>query len=381
MGRRALRWLNSGIVYADHHASTAARVSGVSTRVDVRAFPAPVSDRIVVGASQSILDRPKPRTVQIWLLREEFTRNMSSPVYSHQPPRWGFPFHAVCFSVLTRVFGFKERYVQCLFNVLRSFPANMGILSWNHDYCGLYRMPYTPLRLPPYEAGALFVGFIASTRGPHGYPYEGADIRTLGAVGTFLRAPAPGALPPAWPKLFRTTNFWGEGRLGRLPDEIISEILHLLSTRDVCNLRLASRRAANLPMPDSFFYSRFMKGREMDHIWEATHYKKKFRGMWQTIYRAARANSRDPEIYNRRRVWDLAQKVFYLLHRNCTSFLAGHVSDRFEAVVDVKRGNHHKETVSVDGADKGGDDEGIPRLVGVIDERVNGVVKHGELAC
>ena len=44
--------------------------------------------------------------------------------------------------------------------------------------------------------------------------------------------------------------------------------------------------------------------------------------------------------------------------------------DRFEAVVDIQGWYHHEESVSVDGADECGDDEGVPRFVAVVFERV-----------
>lgn len=49
----------------------------------------------------------------------------------------------------------------------------------------------------------------------------------------------------------------------------------------------------------------------------------------------------------------------------CVEELVGHgfswhVRDRFESVVDVEGGNHHEESVCVDGADECGDHEGVP---------------------
>ena len=52
---------------------------------------------------------------------------------------------------------------------------------------------------------------------------------------------------------------------------------------------------------------------------------------------------------------------------------AGHVRDGLETVVDVQRGNHHEETVGVDRTYKGRDDEGVPALVRVVEQGVDGV--------
>ena len=45
----------------------------------------------------------------------------------------------------------------------------------------------------------------------------------------------------------------------------------------------------------------------------------------------------------------------------------------FQAVVDVERRDHHKKSVGVHGADERGDDERVPRLVCVVNERVDSV--------
>ena len=44
-----------------------------------------------------------------------------------------------------------------------------------------------------------------------------------------------------------------------------------------------------------------------------------------------------------------------------------------QAVVNVEGRDHHKEAISVDGADERGDHEGVPGFMGVVFEGVTGV--------
>src|SRR5687768_7772926 len=53
--------------------------------------------------------------------------------------------------------------------------------------------------------------------------------------------------------------------------------------------------------------------------------------------------------------------------------LGRHVRHALEAVIDVKRGHHHQETVSIHGTDQGCDDKRVPRLVAIVEKRVDAV--------
>lgn len=51
-------------------------------------------------------------------------------------PAWAFPFHASCWDILQIVRPVLRVDIQNLFNILRSFPVQSGLLNFGHDYGG-----------------------------------------------------------------------------------------------------------------------------------------------------------------------------------------------------------------------------------------------------
>lgn len=102
-----------------------------------------------------------------------------------------------------------------------------------------------------------------------------------------------------------------------LPTEMRSFILELLPSRDVANLRLASRALASVPLSDVFWKSRFFYGRDLDHVFEVKQYflSTAHRGRWKSIFDLARNFSNDPNMHNRKRIWRLSLALGGLVKR------------------------------------------------------------------
>jgi hypothetical protein len=56
---------------------------------------------------------------------------------------WGFPFHAACWDILVEACSPDDLDIQVLFDLCRSFPLQLGILNWGHDYGGVVRYETT----------------------------------------------------------------------------------------------------------------------------------------------------------------------------------------------------------------------------------------------
>lgn len=99
----------------------------------------------------------------------------------------------------------------------------------------------------------------------------------------------------------------------KLPDELLQLIIAELPTPDVFTLRQSSRSFQRLELPDTFWRSRFLPGREFEHVFEACEHFHDRKGQWRTIYQKLRAIDQTPPLTNRRRVWGLAGYLSQLL--------------------------------------------------------------------
>jgi hypothetical protein len=124
----------------------------------------------------------------------------------------------------------------------------------------------------------------------------------------------------------------------KLPVELLQLIIMELSTHDVISLKQSSRAFHRLPLPDIFWRSRFLPGREFEHVFEARKHFHGCKGQWGTIYHNLRAMNRTPYLTNRRRVWGLAGHLSELLDLRVNSRICAGTKVRsyFEPEVDAQ---------------------------------------------
>ncbi|GJN76254.1 hypothetical protein PLICBS_010366 [Purpureocillium lilacinum] len=317
-------------VYAENGLTAPACLSGVSLRVDEREDPD--ADRVVLDRDESILDDPMPSTEIIRLMRTSFNDPLVPSADGPQEGRWGFPFHASCWDIMVDIAGMgkEDEDLQALFEVLRSFPCPQAVMSWGHSYFGLYRVTEDTEFLSPEDGRRLAYATYTSVDQDAQTPVEDYDAAEdghfAGDVLEFADLVAPS--PATSPKPFRTDDVSGGGTLSLLPDEIFTDILLRLPSRDVRNVRIASRRAALMRLPDAFFHSRFVIGYELAHIWEAYDVKEHYRGTWHTIYTNFKYLSDHPALINRKRVWRLARMVVGLVNQTVGLSCDGELASR-----------------------------------------------------
>ncbi|KAF7540642.1 hypothetical protein G7Z17_g12156 [Cylindrodendrum hubeiense] len=110
-----------------------------------------------------------------------------------------------------------------------------------------------------------------------------------------------------------------------LPFEVLSKVVVMLSSRDVLHFKLASPVLATMVLPESFWRSRFLPGREFSHIYEST-LSTSIAGSWRSLY--DRTRSFDVSMMNRKRVWGLTASIGQLLNQRLGSMVCfGHALD------------------------------------------------------
>ncbi|KAI9148850.1 hypothetical protein HJFPF1_10892 [Paramyrothecium foliicola] len=213
---------------------------------------------------------------------------------------WAFPFHSACWQILSRSSHPEQLDCQALMSLCRSFPSKQGLLNWGHDYGGLVRSE--PM-LAPGEEPSLhrLTGSITQGADPFDIPvihlaFEQA-ANDSHSHNPILRVARPRDADP----------------FASLPMEILHWILTHLPSRDVVQLKLASRVYGNLVLPNSFWKSRFLPGRELHHIFEAQKYFSSVKGCWKCIFRSLKTLGITPAILNRKRTWGLSSSLHGLL--------------------------------------------------------------------
>ncbi|CAI4212317.1 unnamed protein product [Parascedosporium putredinis] len=146
----------------------------------------------------------------------------------------GFPVHTACWEILQSTRPEEPLPVQSIFELCASVPNRIGAVNFGHTYGGIfgYRMSLPVQNLPIAEETSLFYVTAEDT-----FPVRQDEGSSLG----------PGSPSSSDP-------FAG------LPTEITQLIFELLSSKDVANLKLASRTCAALTLPDTFWKSRFLSG-------------------------------------------------------------------------------------------------------------------------
>ncbi|KAF4467050.1 hypothetical protein FALBO_6085 [Fusarium albosuccineum] len=274
----------------------AARVSGVGERRQFEDI-IPLDQSVNVDVSESIVD---DSWVQIGLFRLSFGGKYPPDPPIIPIPLWGFPLHDKCWELLCAV---DKRFqnqstLQALFDLCRSQPIQNGVLNWGHNYHGLVGYNADVKKLFPGEEARL-QGRDLPNDNTHQYdPMEIPRLDYLASLGTSTTSQNA-----TWePKLVASSH---SDPLGRLPPEILVDVLVRLNSIDAANFRLASRAIANIGLPDAFWCSRFWPGREFEHIFELAA-SQAANGQWRTVFKQARALKRLPVMVNRQRVWALA---------------------------------------------------------------------------
>ncbi|KAM5381813.1 hypothetical protein ACJZ2D_002803 [Fusarium nematophilum] len=276
-------------VYAlGHEADTPAYLSGPGFRGRFEDFVKPHSPP---GLSDG------EELLQITLLRPGFGEGEYP---SESPQAWGFPFHSVCWKMLSLSCPAEALDIQTLFRLCRSFPSQQGLMNWGHDYGG--RIQYETVLAPGEEPGR-HDSFFGQTRAPD--PFDIPELHSA------FEQPASYPEPDTFRPFAQAGSATGSGIFEKLPTEILLRILAYLPSPDVVRLKQASRIYASVALPDSFWKSRFLPGREFQHIFEAEQYLLSRRGRWRSIFSMVKTLQAHPAMLHRRRIWHLC----LLLHR------------------------------------------------------------------
>ncbi|KAM5347829.1 hypothetical protein ACJ41O_007653 [Fusarium nematophilum] len=278
-----------------------ARISGVGRRQRFK-YIIPLDQSLNVDLSESIVD---DTWVRIALLKSAFDRHDPQTPPAIPQTLWGFPLHDRCWDLLcsTDTCFRSQSTVQALFDICRSQPVGPGMVDWGHNYDGLAGYDV--------DIETLFPGEEARLARPWGPPEDRTDeydpMSYLGCLvppyteGTLTISRNAGQEPEPVPSA-------GSDPLGLLPPELLVDIFVQSKSRDVANLRLASKAIANIGLSDAFWYSRFWPGREFEHVFELVDCHN-VRGQWRTIYDRARSLKSLPAMENRQRVWGLACRL------------------------------------------------------------------------
>lgn len=100
---------------------------------------------------------------------------------------------------------------------------------------------------------------------------------------------------------------------GKLPVELLQSIVSELSSPEVVALKRSSRIFYCLPLPDTFWRSRFLPGREFEYVLEAFNFFETRNGQWKAIYQDLRNVRKSLGLVNKQRVWNLARTLDDLL--------------------------------------------------------------------
>ncbi|KAK4098989.1 hypothetical protein N658DRAFT_202706 [Parathielavia hyrcaniae] len=116
-----------------------------------------------------------------------------------------------------------------------------------------------------------------------------------------------------------------------LPMEIRHMILEYLLNSDVLALRQVFRGFASLGLPDLFWRSRFLPGRELGFVFEAMPYFSSLPGRWKTLHDSLKLTTEllSSSLTTRKRILDLSARLQRLLHRAASTRCRGESNNSF----------------------------------------------------
>ncbi|KAL1956055.1 hypothetical protein VTO42DRAFT_7650 [Malbranchea cinnamomea] len=232
-------------------------------------------------------------------------------------PDPGFPFHEACWQLLRAMMHPREVPVESLYYIFYSLPINSrNWVDWGHSYGGLVSQrptdyyPWEQRRISGLVTRVLGMSKLSplscSTQDPLDIPElrQALEGDWQGEVNE-----DEGAISYA---------FWKQKDcFAELPVEICEEILIQLSSRDVVNLRMASRSFARISLSEYFWKSRFSPGFEREYIFEARLFDPGTGATqcgWKALYHRTNLNvvpSRG--LANRRRIWESCRSLVDVL--------------------------------------------------------------------
>ncbi|KAK2880156.1 hypothetical protein FQN49_000503 [Arthroderma sp. PD_2] len=241
---------------------------------------------------------------------------------------WGFPLHAACWVLLKEIHHPKDINIQALNNLCRSFPVSAGHLNWGHNFGGLLEYSVGTGDLFPGEE-CFLTGYIMPQMGSHDDVSHLADPLYIPALDKILQEGTEDTIPVAQ-GLYRGDKHIPKGSdpFKSLPVEIWHEILPYLLSGDILNLKLSSTVLAAMPLPNSFWASRFQRGFEFHYIFEA----RRFRGRkfnWKMVYLKVKDFQKTASFRNRRRIWKILLRLKVLLADVSGAHLQGRPSQSY----------------------------------------------------
>lgn len=231
---------------------------------------------------------------------------------------WGYPLHCCCWDILSSAYSTsrpgKEIDVQALFDLCRSQPIRGSVISWGHDYGGLAEAQKIKevslgeeLWLTPGLNNLLKEAYLED---PYHIP-KLANVFRIRCEETIVQPDSNSHF-----QIAETTE--GSDPLALLPTEILAAVFMDLDTRDVRNLRLASRCAARLELPPNFWRSRFMSDHEFSWAFEANSHSVSSKP-WKLMYMRTKDMVNTEGVQNRKRIWDLAHGLCHRLDLRLSS--------------------------------------------------------------
>ncbi|KAI9765729.1 MAG: hypothetical protein M1840_007162 [Geoglossum simile] len=204
-----------------------------------------------------------------------------------------FPFHAICWELYNDYSGriSMEGDFNDLFTVLNSMWYNNGALSWGHEYDGAgpfqgYRWLNTDMGSP----------LMADPRLSSEDLWNENEAGKQSAIDS-----APKALDFGTRALQSHDPFW------ILPYELTSEILLHLSSADILNLRLSSRKITLTKLPMEFWKSRFWPRNELGFARSLCRPETcKWENWYVFIREQCKSGPKHKNLMNRKRIWHLA---------------------------------------------------------------------------
>lgn len=294
-------------VYTKNEEFSTARLSGIGIRTPeiTGGNHPPGADHAPLNAEDrwdAVADSPAAqrdfRLMAVSALRHQAADNYDEP--------WGFAAHSSCWDVLVGAFAPRVVDPQRLFEICLSLPMNDGypggILDWGHEY-GLWSRHWANRQLIPsfsdWLQPDLLTGVAPET------PDYCRDPMEVQLVGSSVE---PGAVVDNASSITNLGGCSSDDWFSRYPTELLHVILNHLASRDVLNLKLASRALASLALTQGFWRSRFDPGREFDYMFEAR--SRDPRSVdWHSLYQEAKGRENDPSVRNRRRIYAMADQV------------------------------------------------------------------------